>query len=352
MKLPEHDHSEKRFPKPEIEFQPKSYICYRTSAPIRIDGELTEFDWEKSEWTDDFVDIEGGFKPLPRHRTRAKMLWDDQYLYIAAELEEPHVWATLTQRDTVIFYDNDFEVFIDPNGDSHQYYELEINALGTEWDLLLVKPYRDGGPAINGWDIHGLKTGVHVNGTINQPTDNDVGWTVEIALPWTALRECAHKATPPGHGDIWRINFSRVQWQTEVQSGRYRKIIDPATGRNLPEDNWVWSPQSLIDMHYPEMWGFVQFSTQTIGNGKELFLFPQSEAVKWALRQLYYQQQTHFLNHNSFGNNLAELELNELQVNNETVSPKIKTGWRQFEARLSLYGETWFINQDGKTWQE
>ena len=86
------------------------------------------------------------------------MLWDDAYFYIGAELEEPHVWATLTEHDSVIFHDNDFEVFIDPDGDNHEYYEFEINALGTYWDLLLPKPYRDGGKADNSWEIPGLKT--------------------------------------------------------------------------------------------------------------------------------------------------------------------------------------------------
>ena len=70
------------------------------------------------------------------------MLWDDTYFYIGAELVEPHLWATLTQHDSVIFHDNDFEVFIDPNGDNHEYYEFEINALGTGWDLLLPRPYQ------------------------------------------------------------------------------------------------------------------------------------------------------------------------------------------------------------------
>ena len=89
------------------------------------------------------------------------MLWDDTYLYVGALLEEPHVWGTLTKHDSVIFKDNDFEIFIDPDGDNHEYYEIEINALNTEWDLFLTKPYRDGGPAINEWEIPGLKTAVH-----------------------------------------------------------------------------------------------------------------------------------------------------------------------------------------------
>src|SRR5262249_52033134 len=85
-----------------------------------------------------------GPHPGPRSRPGAKMAWADRYLYVAAELEEPHVWATLTDHDAVIFRDNDFEVFIDPDGDNHEYYEIEINALSAEWDLLLDKPYRDG----------------------------------------------------------------------------------------------------------------------------------------------------------------------------------------------------------------
>jgi hypothetical protein len=118
--------------------QPESYICYRSATPVTPDGVLDEKVWSVVPWTDYFVDIKGSVKPAPRLKTRAKLLWDDQNLYIAAELEEPHVWGNLKQRDTVVFYDNDFEVFIDPDGDTHAYYELEVNALGTAWDLLLL----------------------------------------------------------------------------------------------------------------------------------------------------------------------------------------------------------------------
>src|SRR5947209_365455 len=93
---------------------PKSYNCFHAATPIKIDGKLDDPAWKKAGWTTDFVDIEGAAKPKPRFRTRVKMLWDDQYLYIAAELQEPDVKATLAQHDSVIFHDNDFEVFIKP----------------------------------------------------------------------------------------------------------------------------------------------------------------------------------------------------------------------------------------------
>src|SRR5262249_50376054 len=179
-----------------------------------VNGRLDDPAWQAAPWTDDFVDIEGDAQPTPRFRTRAKMLWDDEYFYVGAELEEPHVWATLTKHDSVIFHDNDFEVFIDPDGDSHDYYEFEINALNTAWDLFLPNPYKDGGSALNGWEIAGLKTAVHVDGTLNDPGDTDRGWAVVIAFPWAALKEQAHRiAAPPNDGDQWRVNFSRVEWQ-------------------------------------------------------------------------------------------------------------------------------------------
>ncbi len=233
--------------------RPRSYACPFSAEAPKIDGQLNDAAWRKAPWSADFVDIEGDAKEKPALRTRVKMLWDDRCLYIAAELEEPHVWATLTERDSVIFHDPDFEVFIDPDGDTRDYCEFEINALNTGWDLLLDKPYREGGQARNEWDIAGLRTAVHVDGTLNDPRDRDRGWSVELALPWAALSGPARRRAPPADGDEWRVNFSRVEWAVEVADGAYRKI----PGR--PESNWVWSPQGLVDMHQPERWGRVHF---------------------------------------------------------------------------------------------
>jgi hypothetical protein len=239
----------------------RHYVCHRTPETLEIDGALDEQEWSSAAWSEEFVDIEGIDRPAPRWRTRVKMLWDDEFFYIGAELEEPHVWATLSERDAVIYRDNDFEVFIDPDGDTHDYFELEINALGTVWDLFLDKPYRDGGKARTDWDIAGLRAAVSVGGTLNDPSDRDRAWTVELAIPWSGL--AVHRA--PRDGESWRVNFSRVQWKLEIVDGEYVKLTDPATGQPLPEDNWVWSPQGAVNMHMPEMWGIVQFSDVPVG---------------------------------------------------------------------------------------
>jgi hypothetical protein len=227
------------------------------------------------------------------------MTWDADFFYVAAEMSEPHVWATLTEHDSVIFRDHDFEVFIDPNGDNHEYYEFEINALGTTWDLLLPKPYKDDGKPVNGWEIAGLKSAVRVDGTLNDPRDTDRGWTVELAFPWRVLGELARTPSPPREGDRWRVNFSRVEWPLEVKAGAY---IKPPKAR---EDNWVWSPQHVVDMHRPETWGYVQFMNRPqpgVGFAPD----PAWEAKVW-LHRLYYAQRDYRKAHGRFAGELKDL---------------------------------------------
>ena len=342
--------SAETFPVPQIPFHPKHYICYRAEKSLRIDGLLNESSWKNAQWTDDFVDIQGSLRPKPRFRTRVKMLWDDRYFYVAAQLEEPDVWATLKNRDSVIYHDNDFEVFIDPDGDTFDYYEFEMNALNTVWDLLLTKPYRDGGDAVNGWDIHGLKSAVHIDGTPNHAGDKDSGWTVEIAFPWKALAECAHKSAPPQSGDQWRMNFSRVEWRVRAEKGRYVKVQNPRTGKPFPEDNWVWSPQGLINMHYPEMWGVVQFSVKNVGSEEETFRKNEEDIIKWDLRNVYYAEQTYFLNHQAYS---SEISVRLSPVRGFKFPPAIVAGKDFFVATLRNEDGSirWHIREDGLVWK-
>ncbi|QYR24058.1 carbohydrate-binding family 9-like protein [Paenibacillus sp. sptzw28] len=336
-------------PEPKLAFAPKHYMCRRAAEPLLLDGRLDKPFWAKADWTDDFVDIEGDLRPKPGKRTRVKMLWDDDCFYFGAELEEDQIWATLTERDSVIFYDNDFEIFIDPDGDSHQYYEFEINALNTVWDLLLVKPYRDGGPAVNGWDISGLRTAVHIDGELNRPGAANRKWSVEVAMPWTTLRECAPEGRPPVEGEYWRVNFSRVEWRTEVVDGKYRKVVNPETGKPYPEDNWVWSPMGIVNMHYPELWGYVIFDGGDRGEA-EPFRLPPDELVKWELRKLYYRQRNRYAECGEFTGDSALL----MGGDSWTICPTIEITGRLFEISAPSADERsiWRIREDGMLWKE
>src|SRR5690606_28433872 len=114
---------------------------------------------------------------------------------------------------------------IDPDGDNHQYYELEMNALNTVWELMLSKPYKDGGKVTDPKNLVGLKSAVQLRGTLNQPADRDVGWSVEIAFPMEGLAAFAPpQHCPPRDGDYWRLAFSHVQWPRIVQQGKYEKV--------------------------------------------------------------------------------------------------------------------------------
>ena len=266
--------------------EPLSYRARFTPVRPAFGGSLEQGAWAMAPWTEDFVDIEGPRKPAPAYRTRAKLLWDDGWLYVGAELAEPHVWSTLAKHDEIVFHDNDFEAFIDPNGDGREYYEIEINARGTVFDLFLHRSYREGAPAIHEWDAAGMAKGCFVQGTADDSRDVDRTWTVELAIPWSAFvppRDARIDALPadqrdfgdrarngaaPAAGDTWRINFSRVQWRHnhETLDAANMRTGAPHAGdgttyvkRPLPEDNWVWSPQWAIDMHLPQFWGKVTF---------------------------------------------------------------------------------------------
>ncbi len=326
---------------------PPGYVCYRAATPPVLDGKLDDDAWRAAPWSEAFTDIEGERRPAPRHRTRVKMLWDDKCLYIGAELEEPHVWATLTRHDSVIFHDNDFEVFLDPDGDSHLYAELELNARNTTWDLLLPRPYKDGGRAIDAWEITGLRTAVHVDGTVNDPSDQDRGWSVEIAWPWQGLKELTAVPVPPHDGDRWRINFSRVEWDTDIVAGKYRKIA----GRK--EHNWVWSPQGVIDMHRPERWGLLQFSTARPGS--VAFQPDPAQPARDILHRIYYAQRDYHAKEGRWARSLEALGLTDLKHPSLMGPPVLETTTSLYEAHVALRRPEasprhWHIRSDARVW--
>lgn len=332
----------------------RAYISKKATDKIIVDGNANEESWKNASWTAKFVDIEGDKKPKPYFDTQVKMTWDDTYFYFYAEMEEPHVWAKLTERDAVIFYDNDFEIFIDPDGDTHYYTEFEMNAFNTVWDLLLTRPYRDGGHAIDQFDIPGLQSAVQIDGTLNDPSDKDKGWSVEVAIPWASFKETTRVSSPPKNNDIWRVNFSRVQWETEVIDGEYVKKKNKDTGKNLPENNWVWSPQRAIAMHEPEFWGEVIFK-ENPDSKDDFYADFGSEEVRQVLYDIHRKQIQNKRTHGTYSAEKDSL------LSQESFQVGRKIEWLiqadQYRYHVIMQhpfdaGIYWHIDETGRLWKE
>jgi hypothetical protein len=264
------------------------YICYRTREPLTVDGRLTEAAWQKAPKSPRFVDMVTGDPAFLD--TRAAALWDDQNLYISFWVEEPFVEARLTERDSLIFMENDIEVFID-GGDC--YYEFEINALGTIYEVFFIwqDAYKRGSQfdvpefdllsrqvlsfagnsdreganfwwgthprrarwAFLDWDFPGLRSATQVAGKINDRSVVDQGWTATLAFPWAGMRWLANgRSLPPQKGDVWSIFF-----------GRFEKL-ELAGSRPQPQPAWSWNKHGVPDTHVPECFTRVHFSSQYV----------------------------------------------------------------------------------------
>jgi len=287
------------------------------------------------------------------------MMHNEKYFYVGAYMQEPHIMGYLKEKNSVIYQENDFEVFIDPNGSSHQYTEFEINALNTIWGLLIINPYRDGYNIINPYPIDGLLSAVKINGALNNPSDIDKGWSVEIAFPWNILRQFATVSVPPKEGDIWRMNFSRVEWKYEIKDGKYEKIP------NLPEDNWVWTPQYEINMHKPESFGFVEFSEKIKDNNdnNSVTKFPQE---RWEIQQIlfwiYQCQNEYYKINKSYAKLYEDLGISDLSFD-ESVITKFKLNKIylddvfEYDATIIIQStseerdQIWHIRSDSKQWK-
>ncbi|NCD72445.1 carbohydrate-binding family 9-like protein [Mucilaginibacter agri] len=322
---------------------PKNYVVSHTDEVIKVDGNLQEAAWKKAEWTTNFVDIEGALKPLPQFDTQVKMLWNDSTLFVAAKMQEPQIWAAQKHHDDLIFHDNDFEIFVNPVNNTTEYFEIEVNAINKIFDLFLPKAYRAGGDALISWDVADLKSAVTIDGTLNNPKDKDKSWTVEMAIPLKAIR-MGFNAKGPKEGDIWRINFSRVEWDTEIVGNKNVKLTD-ANGKALSEHNWVWSPQGIIAMHAPERWGYLQFTRKE----NTVFKLPYAELQKQYLWLIYYRQKEFLSKNKKYANTLEELQIDaNPTINGLSNQLEMQTGGKHFTAAVKANGQnTIEINDEG-----
>jgi hypothetical protein len=238
-----------------------------------IDGDLDKDVWKNVPWSQDFDDIQGVDAPSTNSSipvTKFRALYDDYFLYVIAILypstdpDRPTV-ATFTQRNAPIFtQDSDIEVFIDALATHHNYKEFEMNAINTVWNLMLNKPYIDGGYEHSARVSNDTADSQHyyevyqqhsatalLNHTsVNDPSGRGALWTAELAFAWSDIYNGTltnHRLYRHQRPTRIRINFSRVELQGEI--------------------NWTWQPQytwdaasgkyrGVIDMHRPEAWGY------------------------------------------------------------------------------------------------
>ncbi len=326
---------------------PRHYVaCHTAESPV-IDGNISDAVWDRAAWSEPFVDIEGSLKPEPRFKTRIKMLWNDTCLFVAAELEEPHAWAYMQQHDNPLYLENNFEVFFDPDNTTHQYFEIEVNARNTVFDVFLSKPYRNGAKELMNWNAPGLVTAVNIQGTLNNPAVPGKSWTVEMAIPFASISLGAKPQTP-ADGQIWRFNSSRVEWQADVVDGKYQKKKDTA-GKTLPENNWVWSPQGIVSMHYPERWGYLQFSKQIQATDALPFVLPYSEKQRQYLWLVYYRQKDYYEKNKEYASSLSKLGINPtaFEIDGKKNVLTMEATQKQFTATVQSAGKSISINDEG-----
>ena len=252
-------------------YKPPQYVVYRTIDDIHIDGKLDESSWDNAEWTRKFTHIIFEGYKNPNLATRAKMLWDDEFIYFAGDIEEPNIYGHLTKNDTVICLESDFEIFIDADSDSRNYIEIEFNALGTVWDITYTKELDKGAfpksfpmiPGTEPWDVKGLRIAVRTDGTVNYPYDVDEGWMFECRIPWSSLQEMVLTGQKLNErGAMMRVDFSRVEFHIKEQW--------PITDWKPVEGvDWLWSPLLCYRAHVTEAFGRVIMSDKTVIQAKD-----------------------------------------------------------------------------------
>jgi hypothetical protein len=253
--------------------------CRRASEPVYINGTLEKHVWKQAEKSRRFVDLVNGEQAFLD--TRMAALWDDKALYIGFWIDEPAVRASFTERDSLIWFGNDVDVFFDGED---CYYDFEIKAYGTVYEVFFIyqdalkkgsrfdvpqfdlhsrevdvlsgfqdasrfKKHKRGRRwAFMDWDFPGLKSAVKVDGKINDPSVVDKGWTVELAFPWEGFKTLSPgKTWPPSDGDVLRCQFFRFE------ALRYH-------GKTVTESAaWALNEHGSLDSHIPENFAYLHF---------------------------------------------------------------------------------------------
>jgi hypothetical protein len=211
------------------------YVVHRTRGPVQIDGVLAEPTWDAAEKAAPFVRSVDGKRASAA--TEARLLWDDENLYVAFLAEDANVSGAFFKDDEKLYTSNVVEIFLNPSRDSSRYDEIEIAPTNALFDASF-----SGGPR-QGMDLSWssrARHAVHVDGTLNDPRDVDRGWTVELAIPFAALTGMPKPR--PERGDTWNFNLYRLR-----------------QGRGQPGEGQAFSPPMRGDFHALDRFATLRF---------------------------------------------------------------------------------------------
>jgi len=207
------------------------YKVARAKKPPVIDGALDDEAWKQAAP----VLLRGSFDGRPvALRTEARLIYDDANLYVSFDAEDPDIWGTLLKRDDPIYEQEVVEIFLDANADGKTYNELQVSPHNVLFDAYF--PARRQGMDTS-WDS-GMKTAVKVKGTIDNPSDRDERWTVELQIPFARLAEVP--SVPPKKGDRWRFNLYRLEHlgRTSVEGQSFSPVF-VGDFHALPRFGWL-----------------------------------------------------------------------------------------------------------------
>ena len=224
-----------------------SYTIERVTSGITVDGRADEPDWKAAAvielivpWLHDEAE--------PVQATEARMLWSPEDLFIVYKCADPFIGAEIVEHDGATYLEDTVEIFATPNADDvYKYYGYEMNVLGTLLDYVTF--WRDGERLSggSGWQSEGVRIATTIDGTLNDHSDKDSGWILEIAIPFDNFRHLGGRI-PPWDGDRWRLNLNRCAGRT---AGQYAMWSDSGTPK----------PQ----FHVPERFGVAVFSERATG---------------------------------------------------------------------------------------
>jgi uncharacterized repeat protein (TIGR03806 family) len=205
--------AEHPIPEPFKEKPQSSFECRWTDSPITLDGTADEAAWKHAQPIRAFHLAWLGDKArMGRTATTAKLLWDREYIYFYAEMEDSDLFADVKEHDGELWNNDVFELFFRPDPDKTGYYEFQVNAAGAHFDAFypkydektIEKQYKTG--------KFGMESKVKLNGTLNKRDDADKGWAVEGRIPWTDFVRTGGR---PVAGETWKLNLCRFDYHKD-----------------------------------------------------------------------------------------------------------------------------------------